>query len=106
MSSDLAFVLGDTAPSIFGVLTNADASPFDLTDATVTFQMRRASDRRFKVSAAADIVGDPTDGEVRYDWQVGDLDTADDYVCHWLVIFIDDSVEHSYPANTLTVTPA
>lgn len=104
--ADLYYVLGDTAPSIFGALTNSDDTPFDLTGATVRFQMRSAIDRRFKVNGVADIIGAATAGEVRYDWQAGDLDTADDYVCHWFVTFTDNSVEHSYPANTLTVTPA
>ncbi len=104
--ADVFYVLGDTAPSVFGALTNLDGTPFDLTDATVRFQMRRANDRRFKVDAVAVIVGAPADGEVRYDWQTGDLDTADDYVCHWRIVFLDNTIEHTYPANSLTVAPA
>lgn len=104
--SDVNYVLGDTAPSIFGALTNDDGSPFDLTGATVKFQMRSSIDRRFTVSAAAAVVGLATAGEVRYDWQAGDLSEAGDYVSHWFVTFADTSVEHTYPANTITITPA
>lgn len=104
--ADLNFVAGDTAPSIFGALTNSDGTPFDLTGATVKFQMRLAADRRFSVSRSAVIVGLATAGSVRYDWQVGDLGTAGDYVSHWLVTFVDNSVEHSFPQNTITIEPA
>jgi hypothetical protein len=104
--ADVTYVVGDDAPSIFGALTNADSTPFDLTDATVRFQMRSTIDRRFAVSSPAVIVGLATAGTVRYDWVAGQLDTAGDYVSHWLVTFLDSSVEHSYPANTITIEPA
>lgn len=104
--ADITYVVGDDAPSIFGALTNDDATPFNLTGATVKFQMRSSIDRRFAVSGDAVVVGSATAGEVRYDWQPGDLAVADDYVSHWLVTFADTSVEHSYPANTITVAPA
>jgi hypothetical protein len=103
--ADLIFTQGDTAPSVFGALTNADGTPFDLTDATVRFQMREAIDRRFSVDSAAVIVDDPTAGNVRYDWAEGDLATAGDFVSHWRILFTDTSIEHTIPANTITVQP-
>jgi len=103
--ADVSYVVGDTAPSLFGTLTNADGTAFDLTGATVRFQMRWSIDRRFKVNSPATIIND-AGGTVRYDWAVGDLDTEGDYVSHWLVTFGDSTQEHTFPANTLTVAPA
>ena len=100
--ADLQLVVSDTAPSIFGALTDAAGAPIDLTDAVVRFQMRPATDRRFSVDAAA-IVVDATAGEVRYDWQAGDLVSAGDFVSRWRIVFADDSIDHSDPANTITV---
>jgi hypothetical protein len=99
----ISFVQGDTNPSIFGNLTNDDGSPYDLTDTTVRFQMRETLDRRFAVDASAVIVGDPTLGAVRYDWQAGDLVAAGDYESRWRILFLDSGVEHTIPANSITV---
>jgi hypothetical protein len=105
MATDLTFTQGDTAPSVYGDLTNADGTPFDLTDATVHFQMRPSIDRRFSVDGAAVVVGDPTLGSVRYDWVAWDLASAGDFVSHWRITFIDSSIEHTIPANSITVSP-
>jgi hypothetical protein len=99
--SDLTFVSSDDAPSVFATLADDDGVP-DLSGAAVRFQMRLASDRRYAVDAAAVIV-DETTGEVRYDWQPGDLATPGEYVARWRITFGDGSVEHTDPANTLTV---
>ena len=101
--SDASFVASDTAPSLLGTLTNEDGTPYDLTNATsVRFQMRLASDGRFKVNAVATIVS-PTEGTVRYDWAAGDLDTPGDYVSRWRIAFNTGELEHTIPANTITV---
>ena len=63
--SDLTFVQNDTAPSLFGTLTRADGSVYDLTDTTVRLQMRLAIDRRFFVDAPAVIV-EAAAGRVRF----------------------------------------
>ena len=104
--SDLTYVVGDTAPSIFGTLTDtATGQPYDLTSAAVRFQMRLAIDRRFSVDAPATIVNAAT-GSVRYDWADDDLLEAGAFVSRWLIIFTDNSDEHTLPANTITVEPA
>ena len=103
--TDLSYVTGDTAPSIFGTLTTTDGQPFDLSAATVRFQMRLAIDNRYSVDAPAEIV-DAEAGTVRYDWQAGDLDEPGDYVSRWLITFTDSNKEHTLPANTLTVERA
>lgn len=99
--SDLTFVAGDDAPSIFGTLA-VNSVVVDLTGASVRFQMRLVTDRRFSVDAAAAIVA-PTEGTVRYDWVDGDLTTPGEYVSRWQVTFPDTTVQHSEPENTITV---
>lgn len=100
--SDLTFTASDDAPSVFGALTTTGA-PTDLSTAVaVRFQMRLSGVFSFTVDAPATIVDRPT-GQVRYDWQPGDLSTAGDYLMRWEIHWNDGSVEHSTPANTLTV---
>jgi hypothetical protein len=100
--SDLEFTIGDTAPSVFGVLAFADGTPIDLTDATVRFQMRLIVERRFLVDAVATIVTADA-GEVRYDWETGDLDTDGEYVSRWQITYDDGRQQRTIPANTITV---
>ena len=102
--ADITVVQSDDAPSLFGTLTDAAGDPFDLTDATVRFQMRLATDRRFAVDFAA-VVVDAEAGSVRYDWQDGDLAVAGAYAARWRIAFLDGSVEHTAPENTVTVSP-
>lgn len=99
---DLIVVSSDTAPSVFGTLTDTSGDPIDLTGATVRFQMRSTIDRRFAVNAIATIVTAAA-GEVRYDWVAGDLGTPGSYVCRWRITFGDATIEHTDPENTLTV---
>ena len=100
--SDLSFTAGDTAPSVVGTLTNPDGTAFDLTDCSVRFQMRLLTDRRFTVDAAATITNE-TGGLVRYDWAAGDLATPGDYESRWRIAFLGGEIEHTLPANTITV---
>lgn len=100
--SELTFVESDGAPSISGTLTDQEGLPFDLTDAVVRFQMRLIVDRRWKVDAVAGIVS-AINGTVVYDWLPGDLNTAGEYQARWQITFPDDTIQHTDPANTITV---
>ena len=102
--SDLNFTQGDNQPSIFGTLA-VNGTAVDLTGATVKFQMRLATDRRFLVDASAVIVN-PAAGAVRYDLADGDMATAGECVARWQVTFPGGDVQHSEPENTITVEPA
>lgn len=102
--SDLTFVQSDDAPSVFGTLA-INGVVLNLAGATVRFQMRLATDRRFSVDAAATVVT-PSAGAVRYDWAVGDLAVAGDYIARWRVTFADGTVQHTEPENTITIDPA
>lgn len=103
--SDITFVQGDEAPSLTGNLTHADGTVYVLTDITVRFQMRLLIDRRWAVDAPAVIV-DAATGRVRYDWAAGDLGVAGEYTGRWQLTFLDGSIEHTNPINTITVAPA
>lgn len=101
--SDLTFVQSDDAPSVSGILTDAAGVAINLTTATsVRFQMRLLTDYRFTVDALATVVS-PATGSVRYDWAAGDLVTAGDYEMRWRILWGDGSIQHSDPANTITV---
>lgn len=102
--SDLTFVAGDDAPSIFGTLTDAAGAAIDLSpaDTSVRFQMRLTSEARFAVDAAAVIVT-AVDGKVRYDFVEGDLAYPGDYLARWEIVWGDGQIQHSDPANTITV---
>ena len=102
MTSSVTMVQGDTAPSVFGALTDSDGQPIDLTGCTVRFQMRQTIDRRFVVNAVA-VLTNASTGMVRYDWQDGDLAVAGDYEVRWQIIFPDSSIEHTDPADSITV---
>ena len=100
--SDINLVASDTAPSIVGTLTNVDGTAFDLTGATVRFQMRLLTDLRFTVDASA-VITNAAGGLVRYDWAAGNLATPGDYEARWKITFSGGTVEHTVPANTITV---
>ena len=101
--ADLTLTAGDTAPSISGSLTNpVTGLPLDLTTALgVRLQMRALTAGALTIDAAAVIVS-PTAGTVRYDLQPGDL-VAGDYEMRWQITWNDGSIEHTSPANTITV---
>lgn len=102
-SAQLTVVQGDTAPSIFGALTDSAGDAVDLTDASaVRLQVRQKIDRRFFLDGAATIV-DAATGSVRYDLQAGDLPLLSTLECvaRWRIEWDDGSIEHTDPANTI-----
>lgn len=99
--SDLTFTQYDTAPSVYGTLSNI--TQVELEDATeIRFQMRLAHKAAFKVDAVASIE-DAASLQVRYDWAAGDLSTPGEYIVRWKITFQDGTKEHTEPENTLTV---
>lgn len=105
--SDLSFTASDTAPTIFGALTNTDGTPMDLTDATeVRFQMRPVGTFAYTVDGEADIVAPATAGSVSYDWSAGDLGAPGEYAARWQITWSDGTIQHTEPENTITVDPA
>lgn len=71
----------DTLPYLDAVLSD-DNGPIDLTNVTSVHFVMRSSARGVtdaKVRAECTVVGDPTNGEVRYEWALGDTDAAGTY---------------------------
>jgi hypothetical protein len=105
--SDATFVQGNTDPDMTAKLTNADGTVKDLTSvSSVMFQMRKPDDRRFTVNALAAVDGDPTLGNVRYQWAPNDLAVPGDYNCQWLLQYTDGREQTTTPPNTITVQRA
>jgi len=82
----------DTSPPLTAQLTNANG-PQDLTGATVTMSMRLQGSSANKISdAACSIVGNPTLGNVQYNWQAGDTNTAGVFAVEFRVTFSNGTI--------------
>ncbi len=93
----------DTAPTLYGTLTETDSGdPLDLSGATVFFQMRLATERRFKINAECTVIS-PTAGTVSYTLDNSDLDFAGDCLARFLVVYGDARRQHTNPAIEVTV---
>lgn len=102
--SDVEFTQGDTAPPITGALKHDDGTVWDLTDIDeVRFQMRKADDKRYTVDAEAEVVGSPTLGNVRYEWEDNDLSVPGEYLGQWQLLYVDGRIQTTTPPNTITV---
>jgi hypothetical protein len=89
----LTLVQGDTKPSLYATIRHSDAvTPIDLTDCSVTLQMRRVDDKVYTVNSACVIVEART-GRVRYDWATNDLASPGDYIVQFQVEYSDHSVQ-------------
>lgn len=100
--SDMTFVQYDTAPSVYGTLSNITQG--DLEAATsIKFQMRRINSESFHVNAAA-LIDDAPSLVVRYDWADNDLSMPGEYTARWEIVRLDGTIQHSEPENTITVS--
>ena len=100
--SDITLVQYDTAPSIYGTLTNI--TQVDLEAATsLKFQMRLTTSEAFKVNADA-VIDDAPSLVVRYDWGPLDLSMPGEYTARWQVTRADGTIQHSEPENTITIS--
>jgi hypothetical protein len=96
-------VVGDTGPLITGVIHSGDdEAPEDLTDATVRFQMRRASDRRLMIDKAAEI-DVAASGEVHYTLGPNDTAIPGDYVLEWQVTYPNGRKQTTATLHELTI---
>ena len=84
MPNLLEWTVNNRNPSITENIT-IDGAPVNLSASTVLFQMRAVGSSTLKVNSAATIVAPPTAGNVRYDWQAVDVDTAATYLEWWRV---------------------
>ena len=92
----------DTAPSLFSTLESSPGVRADIAGAEVELVVRHISDpdsgRRpgpllFIRPANNDQAGDPTMGDVSYDFEEGDTDIDGGYRFEWRVTYTDDTIE-------------
>lgn len=92
-----AWSVGDREPPLtFTVFQPDGVTPLDLTGKTLTFEMQLANGTGSVITGACAIVGDPTLGNAKYAWAVGDLATAGDYDGE-VVITYADTTQQTYP---------
>lgn len=96
----LKLKVGDTNPDISATLTGDDGEDLDLSGAEVTFRFRHVDDDT-ATEAEADIT-DEAGGEVKYQWQDGDLDKAGHYVAEWKVDYGGGSTIITAPGGSYT----
>lgn len=84
MSAHPVWFVGNLLPSITETITDTNGAPVDLSSSTVKLKMRPLGSSTAKVNATATVVNGPL-GQVRYDWQAADVDTAGEYLVWWEV---------------------
>jgi len=99
--SDITLVQYDTAPSLYGTLSNITAE--ELAAAiSIRFQMRRNNTLGLQVDALAAVASGSV---VRYDWDENDLSMPGEYTARWQITRADGTIQHSEPENTITISP-
>lgn len=67
--------------------------PQDLTGATIVFTMVNKTTNERKINEApADIVGDPVEGMVQYEWEPGDTDTVGSFLGEFEASFSSEPI--------------
>lgn len=85
--------VGDLVPVIGGTLRNRRlpgqtvGTPVNLTGCVVRFRMIDRTGLVVVNNALCSVTGDPADGHVEYEWQVGDTDTAGTFRGWFPVVF-------------------
>jgi len=112
--ADVWMKRGDTAPSLVATLERPPGTRKDIDGADVELILaliadpdtgRRPGPEVLTVPANNDQAGDPTKGDVSYDWQPGDTDVVGGYRFEWRVTYTDGLVETFRDAgyNTLAI---
>jgi hypothetical protein len=102
---------GDTSPRLTATLEKPPGTRADIAGADVELILslmypgRRPGSVVLEFPANNDQAGDPTMGDVSYDWQPGDTDITGGYLFEWRVTFGDGLVETFRNAgyNTLAI---
>ena len=82
----------DTSPTLDAILTDANGTVVDVTNAIVRFHMLKIGATTLKIDAAASVI-DGAAGHVRYALQNGDTDTPGTYKAEYQVTCPDGSIE-------------
>ena len=89
----LAMYVNSTAPSIT-ITVKRGNYPVDLTSAiSVNFQAMISGSTTLAINSPCVIISPPYNGIVRYDWQIGDLNTLGNYLINCLVTYADGTQE-------------
>lgn len=83
--ADFFLASTDQLPSITAQLLKPDKTPMDLTGCTIVFRMQIDDASTPTISGAGAIVGNPTQGNVQYDWAPSDTLAAGTYNAEWVV---------------------
>ncbi len=86
MTTTVKFKQNDTLPNLDVTLVDDDDAAINVSGATIRFLMRAPGSTTTKVDAAGSIVS-AADGQVRYSWAAGDLDTVGSYDAEFQVTF-------------------
>lgn len=97
-SPDYVIKSSDSAPPITVTCSNQDGTPVDLTNATSAKFLMAIPGQAAKIDAAGAISGTPTNGQVTYTWQAGDLDTPARYAAEVEVTWTGGTVS-TYPGS-------
>lgn len=95
--ADFPLCVGDGLPLLEEILQNADGSNPDLTGATVQLVIQDEDHAAPAFGGQADIVGDPTQGVVRYTWLESDTQTPGVYSYRWVVTFPSATLPETFP---------
>ena len=95
MPRGLSMYCNNTAPSLT-ITIKRDNVPIDLTNATsVNFQMLLSGTKTLTVNSPCVIIAPPVNGQVRYDWQVGDLSVVGNYLVNLKITYADGTFENT-----------
>jgi hypothetical protein len=86
--SDFVIKSGDTSPSLIVTLVDDTETPVNLNGANVAIRMRAVEGGALVIDAPADVIGDPRDGVVSYDWQPSDTDDVGRFEVEFEVTYI------------------
>lgn len=92
MAFDFAIKKGDTNPALKARLKDVNGRNVDITGSNVDFHMRPEGENEKKIQAVATITN-AQNGEVEYDWEVGDTDDPGRYEAEFQVNYSNGDVE-------------
>lgn len=87
MPKDFTIARNDTSEDLIATLNDSAGTSFNLTGATVVFNMQNINTGAVKVNRAAATVVDATLRKVKYVWQASNVNTAGDYFGEFEVTF-------------------
>lgn len=98
MAKGLSFYVNNTAPSV-SIIIKRNNVPIDLTGASVNFQMVASGTAVLAVNYSCVIIAPATNGQVRYDWQPGDLGKVGNYLCNLRITYANGTWEDTETTN-------